>query len=588
MRFEPDGLQLLLPATLTIDVGRALDPQGLVGFLLEGDGTNLEVRPITVTGTSIALPVRHFSFGGAATWTLADFVAQITPLLDALPPVAPVQQAEWLVSLMISWVEPTRGFGFDVCMQTNLCQRVLDVAERSLQAHVPLVAAQAAAFVAQGEAHFAHHSLSSIVAIQGSLLELRTHAESVGVPGFEVTFVDLSALSAGYPAIIELTKQQALANIRPGLLHLLIDIAAAMVPLDLTDIRAQAIAALTDVVEGVLDQARQHCAQNDPDVGEFVIDQILRELTRSFLNALEPTLADRLQAARTSCRVHILPSSLTLEMGEQAPLTGTTIGLVPAGVTWSLVGPALGSTIDPQSGVFTAGQTTGTVTVQATSVADPTLFARMVVTIIFRSVSVSPATPTVAAGNAVTFSVATTGLANPAVTWSVTGGGTIDQTGLFTAGTIAGPFTVRATSVSHPGTFGEATVTVTAPPPLVMSGLFGSTLAFTNPNGYVHEVAIIVDAEFGPGGVPVVSTFVGQCTTTYNSNGAVVTEDVATAIFEGTPADPTMNQELYLTTSCGGSMIGRIVRSGGRIVEIDFTFREVYDFGSYSQFGALR
>ena len=47
------------------------------------------------------------------------------------------------------------------------------------------------------------------------------------------------------------------------------------------------------------------------------------------------------------------------------------------------------------------------------------------------------------------------------VTFSATGG-TIDAQGLYTAGATAGTFHVRATSLADPGTFAEATVTITA------------------------------------------------------------------------------------------------------------------------------
>jgi hypothetical protein len=48
---------------------------------------------------------------------------------------------------------------------------------------------------------------------------------------------------------------------------------------------------------------------------------------------------------------------------------------------------------------------------------------------------------------------------NGAVTWTA-GGGTIDSSGVFTAGSTAGTFTVRATKVGDPDSFAEATVTV--------------------------------------------------------------------------------------------------------------------------------
>ena len=67
-------------------------------------------------------------------------------------------------------------------------------------------------------------------------------------------------------------------------------------------------------------------------------------------------------------------------------------------------------------------------------------------------------------GDTQQFAATVTGANDPNVTWSVSGGGTIDATtGLFTAGSTAGTFTVRATSVVDAGVFGEATVTVEVP-----------------------------------------------------------------------------------------------------------------------------
>ena len=76
------------------------------------------------------------------------------------------------------------------------------------------------------------------------------------------------------------------------------------------------------------------------------------------------------------------------------------------------------------------------------------------------TVSVTPAAVTLAGGATQQFVATVHGTADPLVTWSVSGGGTISQTGLFTAGNAAGIFTARATSVADPTAVGEATVTV--------------------------------------------------------------------------------------------------------------------------------
>jgi hypothetical protein len=75
------------------------------------------------------------------------------------------------------------------------------------------------------------------------------------------------------------------------------------------------------------------------------------------------------------------------------------------------------------------------------------------------TVTVDPASVTVAPGGTRQFAATVTGTADPRVTWSATGG-TISPAGLFTAGTVAGSFTVRAASVINPNAFGESTVTV--------------------------------------------------------------------------------------------------------------------------------
>lgn len=80
------------------------------------------------------------------------------------------------------------------------------------------------------------------------------------------------------------------------------------------------------------------------------------------------------------------------------------------------------------------------------------------------SVIVTPSAATIAPGGSAQFSATVTGPSNTAVTWTASGGGSIGvSTGLFTAGSTAGTFIVRATSVADPNGFAEATVTVQGP-----------------------------------------------------------------------------------------------------------------------------
>jgi hypothetical protein len=207
----------------------------------------------------------------------------------------------------------------------------------------------------------------------------------------------------------------------------------------------------------------------------------------------------------SSCDVHGISSAGSLAVlavspnPQTLPVAGTqqfvALGTdfsgvsVPVAPTWSIV--AGGGTISA-SGMFTAGTTTGTFasTVKATS-GSLTSTATVIVTVgPLASIVVTPTPVTLlvgatqqyvavgkdAYGNVVAFTP----------NWAVVaGGGTIGNTGLFTAGTVAGLFTntVQASSGNITGT---ATVTVTAgalativvtPNPVTL--LAGTTQTFT-------------------------------------------------------------------------------------------------------------
>ena len=78
------------------------------------------------------------------------------------------------------------------------------------------------------------------------------------------------------------------------------------------------------------------------------------------------------------------------------------------------------------------------------------------------TVTVSPATATVNAGLTVQFTAAVANTSNTAVTWTVSGGGTISSSGLYTAPATppSGSVTVTATSQADTSVSGSATVTV--------------------------------------------------------------------------------------------------------------------------------
>jgi hypothetical protein len=78
------------------------------------------------------------------------------------------------------------------------------------------------------------------------------------------------------------------------------------------------------------------------------------------------------------------------------------------------------------------------------------------------SMSLSPGSLTLQTGHSQQFTATVTGSSNPAVAWSASGGG-ISSSGLYTAPSAAGSFTITATSVADTTKAASASVTVGAP-----------------------------------------------------------------------------------------------------------------------------
>src|SRR5262249_39424657 len=113
-----------------------------------------------------------------------------------------------------------------------------------------------------------------------------------------------------------------------------------------------------------------------------------------------------------------------------------------------------------ETGLFTAGHTAATFRVEAKSVAVPEAPpGDAMVTVHVIHISVTPASATVSPGGQVQFTATVTGYTGT-ITWSLPdGGGSIPQTGLFTAGATRGVFTVRATG-DDSGEHADASVRV--------------------------------------------------------------------------------------------------------------------------------
>lgn len=191
------------------------------------------------------------------------------------------------------------------------------------------------------------------------------------------------------------------------------------------------------------------------------------------------------QVVAAAVAVQVSPSSASVVAGGTRALSATVTGTSNPAVTWSVNGivggsPALGTV--STAGLYTAPATLpnpASVTVRATSVANPAAFAQCAVTLTVPppppvQVIVNSTATQVVAGANLAFQATVTGSANTAVTWLVNGTiggssvvGTITSAGLYTApATLPNPatVTVRATSVAVPTSFAQRSVTVVAPP----------------------------------------------------------------------------------------------------------------------------
>ncbi|MBL8227480.1 MAG: Ig-like domain-containing protein [Bryobacterales bacterium] len=181
--------------------------------------------------------------------------------------------------------------------------------------------------------------------------------------------------------------------------------------------------------------------------------------------------------------VTVTPGSATVQAGQTQALTATVSGASNTAVTWSL-SPAVGSlatngltAVYAAPGVVSQAQT---VEVQATSVADPSKGAKVLLSLVpLVTVTLAPTSVTLEPGQSRQFTATVAGTSNTAVTWSVQPAvGTITSSGLYTApATVAADQTVEIRATSGSTASNVAAVGLKKPDA-------GSTVTFTTgPNG---------------------------------------------------------------------------------------------------------
>jgi len=313
----------------------------------------------------------------------------------------------------------------------------------------------------------------------------------------------------------------------------------------------------------------------------------------------------------TAVAVAISPASASLQTGQTRQFSATVTGTANGAVLWSVLEAGGGSIT--LGGLYTAPALPGTYHVRATSAADPARSADAVVSVAAASpatVTISPASATLRSGQPQLFTATVAGTSNPSVTWSVVEpfGGGVSPEGLYSAPASAGTFHVRATSVARPEAYGEATITVEAPPvvtvgvaPAAVSLQAGQSQAFAATVGGSPNPAVTwTVVEAGGGGISAAGTYTAPAGSgTYHVRATSVAEPSAwgqatvtvTAVAGVTiavspqAASVQTGQSQAFTAAVGGSpntaVTWTVVEAGGGSVSAAGTYTAPASAGTY-------
>ncbi len=191
--------------------------------------------------------------------------------------------------------------------------------------------------------------------------------------------------------------------------------------------------------------------------------------------------------------ISVTPQYQSVTLSSSVRFQASVVGTSNTNVAWSLVGPGfIGA-----DGTYTAPDdlpSTTTAQITATSTADPNERASANVNLLSAvAVGISPVGASVIASSTKQFSAVVTGSNDHGVTWTATGGGSVDGAGLYTAPpTVSTPteVTISATAIADPSR--SATASLTVIPMSQSSGGFqvSSTFPSDGSTGISQKVVI--------------------------------------------------------------------------------------------------
>jgi len=276
--------------------------------------------------------------------------------------------------------------------------------------------------------------------------------------------------------------------------------------------------------------------------------------------------------------VVVTPSSVSLKAGESTAFTAQVQGLggPSQGVTWSASGDSVAT-----NGVYTAPVAGGTYTVTARSTQDTSKSGPATVYVSTITVGVpAPANTSVYAGNSIQYSANVSGAVATGLSWTVSGGGSISASGLFTS-TTPGAYTVTATSQADGVTANSTPVTVlglgvnlAGSKTIPYGGSTTLTPAFATGNGVLNPGSLPVTSGTPVSVGPLTATAAYVLTVTngaYTAPPTGATVSVSTVSVSGpTPVGATVKVggQLQFTATVNGAMnsgITWLVSGGGTI-----------------------
>ncbi len=437
VRLEPSGLQFSEPLTLTIDVPGGIATQGLLGFLYNGTGENFEVLPVTLSGNTASVQVSHFSTAGLASGTPADFIAEVGPIVAALPPTLPATQVEELMSLLGTWVD---RFGLQLCdgsipAARTVCQNVYQKGLDALALHVNASCTLAAASLTANEPFAAFNALRDVTAVVVDMARLNDAGEVLGLTAIQPDMPELACIPAALSGIITSAEAEAPSRLMvvipsgdptapfitmmDSTFNLLQDVAANAALINDLDIETAAHAAIGRLLTTLLSQAQSQCA-TDPLVADALLFRPLQLFGESFLNSLGSPLGQSFFLAAAGCRVTVTPPGATLAPGQQMQFAATLADPdgIPAIFEWQLE-PNCGGTLS-LAGLYTAPASEGTCEVTAVVPSGGPIAGRRP---FFKTVTVTTANNVIVTSRSV--------MASKSL-----------QAGTATAGFVAGPFAI--------------------------------------------------------------------------------------------------------------------------------------------------